>query len=256
MSCNDSKKWVLFLMFLAAAVILASCGKEEIDPQKVVDEAISAHGGGNYKNVIIEFDFRDKHYKAEYGEWKFVYERTYHDSALGNVRDVKSSDSTYREVNGEWVPISGKQRGSIDGGVNSVIYFATLPRALNDKAVIKKYLGDTEINGKEYHEIEVTFKQQGGGEDFQDRYVYWFNKEDKTMDYLAYYFFVNESGSRFREVYNERRVGGILFSDHHNFTNDELEFGTIEKYDSVMNAGGLEKVSEIIIENVKVTPLK
>ena len=40
--------------------------REEIElekAQKIIDKAISTHGGENYDNIKLEFDFRKKHYK-------------------------------------------------------------------------------------------------------------------------------------------------------------------------------------------------
>ena len=38
------------------------------------------------------------------------------------------------------------------------------------------------------------------------------------MDYFAYDFETDDSGTRFREAYNARTVGGIRFQDYLNFT--------------------------------------
>ena len=34
--------------------------------------------------------------------------------------------------------------------------------------------------------MAVTFAQDGGGRDWQDRYVYWLHPSRHTLDYLAY----------------------------------------------------------------------
>jgi len=67
-----------------------------------------------------------------------------------------------------------------------------------------------------YYKLKVTFDQDGGGDDFDDTYVYFFNKATFKPDYLAYDFHVNGGGMRFREAYNERYVNGIRFVDYNN----------------------------------------
>ena len=70
-------------------------------------------------------------------------------------------------------------------------YFAQLPYGLNSPAVQKKILGEATINGNTYYEIEVTFSKEGGGIDFEDRFVYWIHKENFTVDFLAYRYATN-----------------------------------------------------------------
>ena len=101
--------------------------------------------------------------------------------------------------------------------VNSVHYFANLPYGLNDPAVNKEFLGEVAIKDKEYYKIKVTFDQKGGGKDYEDIYLYWFNKETFKPDYLAYKFYVDGGGIRFRVAYNERYLGGIRFVDYENY---------------------------------------
>lgn len=84
--------------------------------------------------------------------------------------------------------------------VNSVHYFAYLPQGLNDKAVQKELLGEVVLKGEPYYKVRVTFAQEGGGNDYEDVFIYWFHKQKFTMDYLAYEFHVDGGGMRFREA--------------------------------------------------------
>ena len=101
-----------------------------------------------------------------------------------------------------------------------------------------------------YADKRVTFDEEGGGEDFNDVFIYWMNKETNTMDFLAYQYFTEGGGIRFREAYNPREVGGFLFQDYNNFkptTGIELI-----DMDKAFEMGEMEQVSEIVLEDIKV----
>ncbi len=168
-----------------------------------------------------------------------------------------NNDGIYREIDGARVALSEQETYRLATPLNSVPYFALLPFNLNDAAVQKQYLGEAEVDGQPYHKIEVTFQQQGGGSDFEDRFIYWFHKDQHTMDYLAYDFHRDEGGTRFRQAFNTRTVGGLHMADYHNFVSDSLPGpGTpIERYDEFMETGAVELLSEIILDNVTVRPL-
>ncbi len=95
------------------------------------------------------------------------------------------------------------------GSVNSVHYCSVLPYGLNDAAVQKKLLEETSINQKPYYKVQISFAEDGGGEDFDDVFIYWIDKKTFKVDYLAYSFHENDGGMRFREATNERFVNGI-----------------------------------------------
>jgi len=135
--------------------------------------------------------------------------------------------------------------------VNSVHYFVALPNGLNDPAVQKELLGEVTVKEKQYHKIKVTFDQNGGGDDFDDIYIYWFNKETWKPDYLAYEFHVDGGGMRFREAFNERYVNGIRFVDYNNYKTKDMET-SILKIDSLFEAGSLELLSKIELKNIQV----
>jgi hypothetical protein len=245
----------LVLIVVTLAVILATGNEHETDPQVIIDRAIAAHGGAHLVNAVVEFDFRGKHFTVTRNGGLFTYERTYTDST-GLVREVLSNDELYRSVAGVRVPLTEKERLVMQEAINSVVYFALLPFPLNDPAVQKRYVGETRIEGAPYDEVEITFRKEGGGRDYQDRFVYWIHQEHATMDYFAYYYYTSEQGSRFRKAVNPRTVGGVRFADYLNYKSAADTLGTtVEHYEEVIAAGGLELVSEIRLDNITVRPL-
>ena len=84
-------------------------------------------------------------------------------------------------------------------------------------SAIKKYKGITSIKGKSYHQVEVRFQEENGGKDFEDVFLYWFNPDSFTVDYLAYSYITDGGGVRFREAINRRSVKGITFQDYINY---------------------------------------
>jgi len=225
----------LIITFLLFSII--GIAQSEYDPQNIIDKTIKKYGGTAYKNSMIEFDFRDRHYKVFRKNGNFLYERFYSDSS-GNIHEGFDNKSVFKKINKQTIDLTTKKSNSIKESINSIIYFFTLPYSLNDRAVIKEYLGESNIKNKPFYLIEVTFKQEGGGIDFEDRYVYWINKDNYSMDYFAYYFQVNGGGSRFRRVHNVRRVEGIVFGDQENFTSDEISTN-IEDYKQLFENGNL-----------------
>ena len=138
--------------------------------------------------------------------------------------------------------------------VNSVHYFSVLPFGLNDKAVHKKQLKSSTVKGKEYYKIEVTFSENGGGEDFEDVFIYWIGKEDFLVDYLAYSYNTNGGGKRFRVLKEQCIKNGIRFVDYYNYKplNENISLIDIDK---AYENEELKKVSEIVLKEIKVTIL-
>ena len=128
-----------------------------------------------------------------------------------------------------------------------------LPFGLNDKAVNKTLLGEVKIKDKDYYKVKVTFDQDMGGEDFEDVYLYWFNKQTLKPDYLAYEFHVNGGGQRFREAFNERYVDSIRFVDYNNYK-PKVKGTDIMDIDSLFEADGLELLSKIELFELTVNP--
>ncbi|WP_317194858.1 DUF6503 family protein [Algoriphagus pacificus] len=243
---------------LMPLMILLLCGLSACDTrteaQKIVDKAIEAHGGKAYEDSKIEFDFRDMHYTIYKTPSTFEYIREFsHES--GQVKDVLNNAGFTRTVNGvELDTLNAEWIGKYTRSVNSVAYFAFLPYGLNDPAAIKTDLGITEIKGEEYHLIKVTFQQDGGGEDFEDEFLYWFGKDDYLMDYMAYYYLTDGGGVRMRSVTEVNEVGGIRFQNYLNLK-PEVEKTPVDQMQQLYLDGKLEVLSEINTENIKVEKL-
>jgi hypothetical protein len=224
------------------------------EAQRIVDDSIAAHGGDAFSKSMIEFDFRKIHYTIFKTESEFEYIREFTDST-GMIKDVLNNAGFVRTVNGvkidtldqEWI-------GKYSRSVNSVAYFAFLPYGLNDASVIKEYLGETTLNDKNYELIKVVFQQDGGGEDFDDQFLYWIGKENHFIDFIAYSYHTDGGGVRMREVREVINVGGIRFQNYLNLKPEDKDT-PVEKMQELYLSGDLELLSEINLENIKVYPL-
>jgi len=141
-----------------------------------------------------------------------------------------------------------------------VAYFALLPEPLGDPAVRPRYTGADTLGGVPYHRVAVRFRQKGGGRDWQDRFLYWFDQRDFSMDYLAYAYGLaggEDYGTRFREAFNTRRRGGVRFADYRNYTarTDSLPPGALSRYARLLEADSLRRVSTVALDSVRVRPL-
>jgi hypothetical protein len=221
------------------------------DVQQIVDAAIDAAGGDRYRTSQISFRFRDREYTAFRRSGSRVLVRvTQTDSS--RIEDVLTGTSFERSVDGQPQALPDSTRHALAESVNSVHYFAYLPYGLNDAAVNKAYLGKRKLGDAEYHKVQVTFDQEGGGTDFEDVFVYWFNTETHLPDFLAYEYHTNGGGKRFRKAYNPRRIGGIRFVDYENFKyTGPLP---VSELDSLYLIDQLEMLSRIELKEVQVTP--
>lgn len=215
--------------------------------QEIVDKAIQKHGGKKFDQLNIQFDFRDRTYQIIRNKGMFSYRRLFKDSTGSSITDILTNSGFERLRNNQPVSVTAERQKAFANSINSVVYFALLPYGLNDKAVNKKYLGEVIIKGQSYHKIKVTFNQEGGGSDFEDEFIYWFHKDKKTLDYLAYLFHVDGGGLRFRAAYNPRKVDGILLLDYNNYAPTSKE-ATLDNLDIMYEKGELKLLSKI--ENV------
>tara|TARA_R110000868_G_scaffold194178_3_gene439515 strand:+ start:13042 stop:13794 length:753 start_codon:yes stop_codon:yes gene_type:complete len=242
------KRVTLFFVFLILAL---SCNKKGEDANVIINKSIEVSGGELFKNSIIAFDFRDKHYTAIRNNGKFQYERLFNDS-LNVIKDVLNNKGFQRLINNNVYEVTDDKERAYSSSVNSVHYFSVLPYGLNNAAVNKAYLEKVEIKAGNYYKIKVTFNQNGGGEDFDDEFIYWINTANFKVDYLAYSYNENDGkGFRFREAYNERYINGIRFVDYNNYKPKNNKVA-LESIDVLFKQNDLELLSKIELENVMV----
>jgi hypothetical protein len=236
------------IVLIMVSLFTFAC-KNDLSVDEILNETVNVYGGEAYKNSKIQFEFRGKNYSVIRKNGKFHFERNYIDS-LSNIKEYIINKGVYKEIDGSSVNLTQHQKRIISNSINSVVYFASLPYPLLDDAVKSRLLKTND--SEKYYVVEVTFEEEGGGEDFDDRYIYWINKRSFKMDYLAYYFHVNGGGSRFRVVHNERKINGIIITDHDNYNSDELGKQEIEKYLQLYIENKLKKLSEVNLENPSV----
>lgn len=234
---------------------MVSCKEKaptRLSAQEIVDKAISVSGGEQYSSNNIYYKFRDFEYASEWKDGKRILKRIRLTDST-KVVDVKASQGFKRFVNDSVVSLKDSIANLYANSVNSVHYFAHLPYGLNDPAVNKELLGIVTLKDKEYYKVKVTFDQKGGGKDYEDIYLYWFNKETFKPNYLAYKFYVDGGGIRFRVAYNERYLGGIRFVDYENYeaTLSDSEFYDVDVF---YERNKLKLLSKIELEDISVKP--
>ena len=228
---------------------LISCAGAVDKAQQVVDQAIAAHGCELLSDATVSFDFRGRTYAVSKNQNNYIYTRAWTDSTGYTVDSLLNSTELIRYTNGGLVAVSEEMKGKYANSVNSVLYFFQLPCLLNDPAVIKKYAGEISIEGQVYDQIEVRFMAQGGGEDFEDVYMYWFNKKTLRMDYLAYNYQVEGGGTRFRKAINQRSIDGYLVQDYINYKAED-KFLPLTTLPGLLEEGKLKELSKILNTDV------
>ena len=241
-------------------LILAACQRPapqgDAEALALIDRARTHHGSALLDRAEMRFSFRGTPYTIRRDDGRFRYSRTTTDSLGRTVEEVVDNDGTHRFVDGVEVPLDAAEAGTVGESINSVVYFATLPRALADAAVRARLLTPDRVAGEDYDRVEVTFAEEGGGADAQDRYVYWL-RDNGEIGYYAYSYVETPgdtaraaTGTRFRVPLQTRRVGGVLVQDWRNLSADSLI--QIERFGDVYDARQTFEVSQVILDDVVV----
>jgi len=213
----------------------------------LLHKALEAHGGNRYDTADYTFVFRDKIYTFKNDGPTYRYTRAYEKDGKA-ILDLLDNGTFTRATDGKATPLSAKATRAASDGINSVVYFATLPHKLRDAAVNRYPAGETTIRGKKYQTLKVNFDEEGGGTDHDDNFLYWINDATGRIDYLAYDYRVNGGGVRMREAYNPRVVDGILFQDYVNY---KAPVGTpLTALPGLLETGALKELSRIETEDV------
>lgn len=237
-------KYISF--FILTILISCTPSKPALTAQQIIDKSIIYSGADKTANSQITFRFRDANYSAirKNGHFKLI-------KTNNAVTDILSNNGFKRFSNNQEINISDSIAKKHANAVNSVHYFSVLPFSLNDKAVHKKLLPSSTLNGKEYYKIQVTFSKDGGGEDFEDVFIYWIRKEDFLIDFLAYSYHTNGGGKRFRVLKEECVKNGIRFVDYFNFKpkSNDIQLVALDK---AFLENRLTKISEIVLKDIQV----
>ena len=239
------------IIFIFIAIGCRNKNSGTIDVQDIIDKSIEVSGGNLYSSCNISFTLRDIRYELENNTGRKILKRIINNDST-TILDILKHNGFERTINGNPVIVADSMAAKYSNSINSVHYFAYLPYGLNDPAVNKKLLGETQLGDRQYYKVEVTFDEEGGGEDFDDIYIYWFNKETFKPDYLAYEFNVDGGGTRFREAFNERIINGIRFVDYNNYKASKNI--SVYELEALFKTKELELLSTIRLEDIEVNP--
>ncbi len=248
-------KMLVFSFFI---ILFSGCSNAPKDAQFIVDQSIKAHGFEDLKGKHIQFEFRDYAYEIKRGSFGYEYtrKRTIIDSLQNSqeVRDVILNGGFARTINDEIVELADSISAKYFRSVNSVAYFFQLPYGLNDSAVKKEYLGVVNLENQPYYALKVSFKEDGGGEDFEDEFRYYFHLNTFKLGYLSYRYFTDGGGVRFRKVIEEKNVNSMFFLDFENYKAPKA--ADLDSLPYYFHAQKLSLLSRIENENIQVNVLE
>ena len=234
----------IFLFFL-------SCQSPKSEnAQEIIQKALH-QSGVDKSSFSVDFDFRDYHYTLIRKPSFYSFSRSTIQKDV-EVKDVMtSSKPLQRFIDGKMILLSDSLQRVYSNSLNSVMYFFQLPKPLQDTAAINELVGADVIHGETYWTLKVTFKEEGGGEDFQDEYRYWINQKNHEIDYLAYNYLTDGGGTRFRRAVNKRKIEGIFFQDYVNYKPFQ-KFEQLDSLPSLFEQEELQQVSLIENKNIRV----
>lgn len=228
-------------------LLMISCSNKHQGDKKatqIVEQCINVHGGKNYRDMDVSFDFRQFRVHLRQKGGAFLYERTTRDSLNNEVHDILTNNSFTRKINGKKQDLSQTEMDKYKEGLNAIAYFALLPYKLSEPAVRLKYLGEKTIENEKYDKIGVSFEAAGGGKDYHDEFCHWINQRTHTLDYLSY----ASGGPRFRKAIKREKVGGVVFQDYENYEVPDSTLATFN-YDKAYVTGNVKLLSKIEQQN-------
>lgn len=250
----------VLIVWLAACESPASGPTGDAEALALIDRARMHHGSAVLDHAEVTFSFRGTPFVLRRDGGTFRYARTLTDSLGRTVEEVVDNDGVHRFVDGNEVPLSAGEADRLATAVNSVAYFALLPAPLADPAVRARLLRPDRVGDTDFDRVEVTFARDGGGADWEDRYVYWLRQSDGEIGHYAYTYEPTpgdtsrtETGTRFRVPIASSRVDGVLFQDWQNLTADTLE--ALERFGDLYDTGRTFEVSEVVLDSIHVRRL-
>lgn len=239
----------IFLLLLVLSTIHCSTATKE-KAEDWIAKANLAHGTKELDNSSFRFRFRKHIYGYQKNKNELLYSRTLYQDQGDTITDtLKNHRELQRWINNTPIQLKDSISHLFSESINSVLYFVQIPKVLNDPAVKSTLLGETVIDKEVYVSLKVTFSQEQGGADYQDEYRYWINKKTHLIDYLAYRFYTDQGGTRFRKAYNRRKINGLVFQDYYNFKPQE-KFSPLDRLPQLLENKKLIQVSTIETKDV------
>lgn len=226
----------LFLFLLPLSMLLATAMPSLADDSssedsklspivpEIVERSITYHGGDHYSSSRTELDVCSKSgcFRVE----ARVEGERFELSATGRTRDGQQTvridnEHVERVLEGQEQVINQSDEQTLRDWVMARVYFCFLPFRLTDPSVRYRDLGletwpNADGTSRRLHKIEIGF-EVGTSTDDDDQFLYWFDPETARLEQFAYSYSGNPGGIRFRQLFQHRTVGGILFFDQQNF---------------------------------------
>jgi len=257
-----TNKLTALLALLALSPLPAASGAVAGESVKVptlpiVEKSIAFHGGEIFSHSLSSLEVCSRsgcftvRAKLDGGLFEYVVESQ---SGESRRKVLWNNDETREWRDGQPVELDEPAAQKARDFVSARTYFPHLPFRLADAAAWKEDLGLETWGQRRLHKVKVTFTP-GSSTDSDDEYLYWFDPETGRLVQFAYSFKgSNGTGLRFREMFDERRVGGVLFADQTNLGAEAPGLSVDDITPSFVQEK-MEEVSTVTFKNIEVEPL-
>ena len=228
---------------------------QKVERLEIVDRAIAHHGGELFEDSRVQLTVSSH-------SGSFDIETTIRGDQFDH-RITATSDGQTKvhhhdnerltvAIDGVEQNLSQRERTSALSYVNQRMYFLFLPYKLNDPGTYKEDLGLEDGWGeKPLHKVRVSF-EAGTSAGASSEYLYWFDPDTAELVQFAYDY-SEDTGLRFRKLFNQRRVGGLVFYDAYNYGLNEKGGGlSVNVITPEYVKAELPLISTIELQNVRV----
>lgn len=247
----------LIVLFVASCF---SCKNEKkqvdestatIDPNVLLSECITAHGGDLVKHATREMVISDRSYFLKRDGFNYEFRITNKDTLKTTVDILTNTRGHERLINGELVKVDEGLESRMTALLEEHLFILDMPFSFSDNFLKKGYLGKSSYDGNEYHILLMEYKEVDGVKP-EGKYMCYINDKTKELDYVI------KMGSnatpilQILSLVNGRREQGILFKDMERHTLLKQYFNSSELY-YVFNNKRIIKGASPKITDIKVT---
>lgn len=224
----------------------------QLDGKELLENAVKAHGEQLYTGATVRFMMNENDFDLKRDGYNYRYEMSRQTDTATHTAVTYNGGFEFL-IDGELVSQGSRMEVIIRNRLSAVAYDFYLPFELLANDAIHRYLGTEIVRGKEYHKVEVTFKQIDIEVPDNRIIMFWIDVKTNEIDFIAKQDGGRETRKQFMAAANKRRQNGLLISDFETYRTKNLNKDVaIDSLGYYYNLGAMQLGRSIIYKNSEV----